>query len=88
MYYRIVNHLAWKDIENEFANIFGLRTKDGLTSVYYRIRREWGLGMARGLAVDTGSGDTAPDEMKVAEMATRFSPDFRGNLGYSIGRQD
>lgn len=87
MYCRIVKRLVWKDIEDQFANTFDLRTKDGLTSVYYRIRREWGLGMAQGLAVSTGSGNTALDEMKVAEMATRFSPDFLESFGYSIGHQ-
>lgn len=43
MYYRIVKKLPWFEIEQEYKKVFGLRTKDGLTSVYYRIRHEWGM---------------------------------------------
>ena len=38
MYYRIVRELSWPEKEVEFASFFNLRTKDALTSVYYRIR--------------------------------------------------
>ena len=43
MYARIVLEKCWPQIEDDFSQIFGQRTKGGLTSVYYRIRRTWGL---------------------------------------------
>jgi hypothetical protein len=43
MYYRIVWEHSWPEIEDEFARLFNLRTKDALTSVYYRIRKMWGM---------------------------------------------
>jgi len=39
MYYRIVQEYSWPGIEDEFARLFNLRTKDALTSVYYRTRK-------------------------------------------------
>jgi len=45
MYARITCCKSWPDIENGFVEIFGSgavhRSKGGLTSVYYRIRRSW-----------------------------------------------
>jgi hypothetical protein len=39
MYYRIVRERSWSEIEVEFASFFDLRTKDAITSVYYRTRK-------------------------------------------------
>lgn len=41
MYTRIVLDQGWSDIEDRFAEVFGQRSKDGLTSMYYRIRKSW-----------------------------------------------
>jgi len=77
MYYRIVRELSWPEIEVEFASFFSLRTKDALTSVYYRIRNMW--GMEKVLDADlTSSGD----RKRVESEASRFSRDFLTELGY------
>lgn len=36
MYYRIVREYSWSEIEVEFASFLDPRTKDTITSVYYR----------------------------------------------------
>lgn len=36
MYYRIVREHSWSEIEVEFASFLDPRTKDTITSVYYR----------------------------------------------------
>lgn len=41
MFARIVQNKAWPEIEDAFTEIFDQRTKGGLTSVYYRIRKNW-----------------------------------------------
>lgn len=45
MYSRIIRTRSWPDIEDDFTKTFplsaGQRSKGGLTSVYYRIRRSW-----------------------------------------------
>jgi hypothetical protein len=38
MYHRIIRKLSWSEIEAKFVAFFNIRTKDGLTSVYYRLR--------------------------------------------------
>lgn len=43
MYLRIVRDKSWPEIEDKFAELFNTRSKGGLTSVYYRIRKSWGL---------------------------------------------
>lgn len=43
MYHRIIRKLSWPKIETKFAAFFNIRTKDGLTSVYYRLRKDWGM---------------------------------------------
>lgn len=77
MYYRIVRELSWPEIEVEFASFFNLRTKDALTSVYYRIRNIW--GMEKVLDADLASSG---DRNKVESEASRFSRDFLVDLGY------
>ena len=36
MYYHIVREHSWSEIEVEFASFLDPRTKDAITSVYYR----------------------------------------------------
>jgi hypothetical protein len=43
VYYRMVKQLSWSEIEDKFAQLFYVRSKDGLTSAYYRIRGSWGM---------------------------------------------
>jgi len=77
MYYRIVRKLSWPGIEDEFARLFNLRTKDGLTSVYYRIRKMWGMEKVLGTDFRTTS-----DRSRVESEASRFSRDFLMDLVY------
>jgi len=77
MYYRIVRELSWPEIEVEFASFFDLRTKDALTSVYYRIRKMWGMEKVLGTDLRTTS-----ERSRVESEASRFSRDFLMDLGY------
>jgi hypothetical protein len=77
MYYRIVREISWSEIEEEFARFFNLRTKDALTSVYYRIRKMW--GMDKVLDADLHS---IGDRYRAESEASRFSRDFLMDLGY------
>jgi hypothetical protein len=77
MYYRIVRECSWSEIEVEFASFFDLRTKDAITSVYYRTRKIW--GMDKVLETDLDSID---DRNRIESEASRFSRDFLVDLGY------
>ena len=77
MYYRIVREHSWPEIEDEFARLFNLRTKDGLTSVYYRVRKMWGMEKILGTDLRTTS-----ERSRVESEASRFSRDFLMDLGY------
>ena len=74
---RIVGELSWPEIEVEFASFFNLRTKDALTSVYYRTRKIW--GMDKVLDTDLHS---IGDRNRIESEASRFSSDFLADLGY------
>lgn len=78
MHHRIVKEQSWPEIEDAFARFFNLRTKDGLTSVYYRIRKSWGMEEV----LKTGPDGSMGDRRKVDEKATMFSRDFLGRLGW------
>ena len=78
MFYRIIKELSWPEIEDKFAHFFNLRTKDGLTSVYYRIRKSWGMEEV----LKTGPDGSMGDRRKVEDKAAHFSREFLGNLGY------
>lgn len=41
VYARVVQEQSWSDIEERFAEIFDHRSKDGITSIYYRVRKNW-----------------------------------------------
>lgn len=43
MYQRITKELSWPDIEEKSVHHFNVRSGDGLTSVYYRVRKHWGM---------------------------------------------
>ena len=77
MYYRIVRELSWPEIEVEFASFFNLRTKDALTSVYYRIRKTRGMEKILGTDLRTTS-----ERSKVESEARCFSRDFLMDLNY------
>jgi hypothetical protein len=77
MYYRIARECSWSEIEVEFASFFDLRTKDAITSVYYRTRKMW--GMDKVLETDLHSID---DRNRIESEASRFSRDFLVYLGY------
>ena len=77
MYYRIVRECSWSEIEVEFASFFNLRTKDALTSVYYRTRKMWGMDKV----LDTDLHYIG-DRNRIESEASRFSSDFLADLGY------
>ncbi|KAI7466221.1 hypothetical protein KC351_g14620 [Hortaea werneckii] len=82
MFARIIRGRSWPEIEQDFARLFGprvsQRSKGGLTSVYYRVRKDWGLEDV--LQTDTTS--TAHDRQVVDLRARRFSWDFLVSIGY------
>jgi hypothetical protein len=77
MYHRIIRKLSWPEIEDKFADFFNICAKDGLTSVYYRLRKDWGLK-----EVLTADCHAANDVGKVVEKAVHFQDDFLKGLGY------
>lgn len=81
MYARIVRDLSWPEIEDEFERFFGSRSKGGLTSVYYRVRRDWGLLEV----LKSGADSYAADCKEVERRAMNFSAGFLGQIGYLYG---
>lgn len=77
MYHRVIKKESWDDIENMFENFFGTRTKDALNSVYYRIRKEWGMQ-----PVLFGSSES--DMLKVKEKAKMVPSDYLQSIGYRL----
>lgn len=77
MFHRIVRGLSWPVIEDIFMESFSLRTRDGLTSVYYRIRKEWGME-----EVSRNKFGPASDRKMVADKARHFSKAFLQSLGH------
>jgi hypothetical protein len=77
MYYRTVKQLSWPDIEDKFAQLFNLRSKDGLTSAYYRIRGSWGMEQ-----VLKNQARPEDDLDTIERKADRFSRAFLENIGY------
>jgi hypothetical protein len=78
MYKRIVERLSWAAIEDQFATLFNIRTKDGLTSAYYRIRRSWGMRDV----TETDVFGLESDLQKVDQMASHFTRQFLEHVGY------
>lgn len=82
MFLRIIHGKSWPEIGDAFDRRFGKgfepRSKGGLTSVYYRIRKSWGLS-----EVLSGGPDTlAEDTKEVVRKAGHFSRDFLVSVGY------
>jgi hypothetical protein len=77
MYQRIIGELSWLDVKVKFEDHFDARSGDGLTSVYYRVRKDWGMGTV----LETQSGFSS-DRTIVETRANQFSKDFLEMLGY------
>ena len=82
MYMRIIMDKSWPEIEDRFTRTFGQRStqrsKGGLTSVYYRIRKSWGLEEV----LKTGSETLMSDKLAVHQRARNFEPTFLASIGY------
>ncbi|CZT15164.1 uncharacterized protein RCC_01053 [Ramularia collo-cygni] len=78
MYARIMRDQSWPEIEDRFAEIFGQRSKGGLTSVYYRARKDWGLAEV----LKSGPGTFSADCREVELRAGNFSRAFLIQIGY------
>jgi hypothetical protein len=78
MYIRVVKGLPWPKIEKAFSTLFGLRTQDGLTSVYYRIRMNWKMKEVK----KTDLKAVSSDKNVVKRKATHFSTEFLTEVGY------
>ncbi|KAK5701272.1 hypothetical protein LTR17_022729 [Elasticomyces elasticus] len=88
MYTRVVLCWSWQDIELGYARLFGqeavgLRSRGGLTSVYYRIRRRWGLEEVLKTAPETSQAD----KLEVQRRANWLQPDFLMQIGYHCAPQ-
>ena len=77
MYQRITKELSWPDREEKSVHNFNVRSGDGLTSVYYRVRKHWGMREV----LKTRSGSSS-DRTILEERANHFSNDFLEMLGY------
>ena len=82
MYARIIKRMDWSEIEYEFARIFGQRTKGGLTSVYYRLRKLWGLEDV----LRSGASSYEAEKRVVDRRALGFRADFLISIGYLQGQ--
>ena len=80
MYHRVIMRKSWEELGDLFRELFGLRTKDGLNSVYYRVRHDWGMKQV----LDSCAEDSEADRMKVEEIATMVSRDFLQKIGYLL----
>lgn len=82
MFARITKGQSWPAIEYDFARLFNQqvshRSKGGLTSVYYRLRKEWALEEVLQTNVDS----PIHDQEVVDRRATHFSHDFLTIIGY------
>jgi len=72
MYYRVIRWFSLPKIENVFAYFFNLRTRSGLTGVYYRTRKNWGMKEVLKSGLDSSLGDCD----KVKARAIHFSHEF------------
>lgn len=81
MYARVVKDQTWPEIEDQFNVIFGTRTKGGLTSVYYRVRKDWGLMEV----LKSGPDSFQADCKEVERRARNFSAEFLAQIGYLTG---
>ena len=77
MYYRMVKKLSWPEIEHKFAKLFNLRSKNGLTAAYYRIRQSWGMEQ-----VLNNPACPEDDLSTIERKADGFSRAFLESIGY------
>lgn len=84
MWARIVQEKTWPEIERQFTEIWRERTKGGLTSVYYRIRKSWKLKDV--LCADASSSQA--DRQAVADRAGHVSEEFLKIIGYGDETMD
>lgn len=82
MYCRLIKDMSWERIEPDFKAAYSSRTVDGLTSVYYRIRRDWSMGKVK---EDSTSRDK--DIAVVRRRASGYSKEFLSSIGFAH-RQD
>ena len=80
MYSRIGLDQSWSEIEDRFADAFNRRSKGGLTSAYYRIRRTWGLEEV----LKGGPQSFADDQKAVENRARNFSAEYLISVGYPV----
>jgi len=78
VYYRLIRKFSWREIGVQYAEFFNSRNEDGLTSVYYRTRDDWGMGLVRESEIASES-----DRGIVEERASNFSKKFLKDLGYA-----
>jgi hypothetical protein len=77
MYQRIIREFSWSDIEDKFVHHLNVRSGDGLTSIYYRVLKDWGMQEV----LNTQAGSSS-DRAIVDGKTNRFSRDFLKMLGY------
>jgi hypothetical protein len=77
MYYRMVKQLSWTEIEDIFAQLFYLRSKEGPTAAYYRIRQSWGMEQ-----VLNNPACPEDDLSTIERKADGFSRAFLESIGY------
>ncbi|KAI6914225.1 hypothetical protein KC318_g701 [Hortaea werneckii] len=81
-YMLIIKHKSWAQIGEEYAVCFRAgtspRSKEGLTSVYYRVRKEWGLSHVNEAVVET----SILDRWMVHSTAYNFDAHFLDHMGY------
>jgi len=86
MYLRIVRSCSWDEIADVFARTYaggdsGQRSKGGLTSVYYRIRKSWGLKDV----LDAQPGEALAEDLQAVEArAHNFSREFLLAIRYPL----
>lgn len=78
MYNRIIRGLPWAEIEESFSKFFGLRTQNGLYSVYYRTRKIWKMKDIQSTDVRA----SRRDKSTVIRMAANFSTELLMEVGY------
>lgn len=78
MYYRVIKKLPWCEIEDKFTTFFDLRAKNGIISVYYRIRKNWKMKDVLKLK----TGDAELDRKIVEDKASLIPHEFLARLGY------
>lgn len=83
-YARVMRDCSWPEIEDQFAAVFGTRSKGGLTSVYYRVRRDWGLAEV----LKSSPGSFAADCKEIDRRALNFSREFLAQIGFLGHREE